>query len=351
MAKERGETHLSEDDSEVAVKSLLPKEWVMRKLHPDYGVDITVEVFERAGTKIPTMGEFLFVQLKSTHSPAKSTIKIRRRGNVEKANDAQDGEAEHELDVVAFQIDTDTIDNARLMGPSTPLLLFLTDLQEKEVYYICLTDYYDKVLEPRGFTCSGQASVTLHIPLSNRLSSTHAVEVMRFFATRAKMYGMFNLAQFQFREMRYLLQAFSSHENLAELRSNFAIIERFARRLRAMPIWEREVPWALLPHYRHRLDHIIREIDGGMLAKIEQGIARFLAGDNAGLAPLFQFSDLCRMSWEQFSAIGQTFEDLVREWFLPTYVGQLGSGEEETFRGLQPAQTAAEPAERAARGS
>jgi hypothetical protein len=51
MAKERGETHLSEDASESLVKSLLPKEWVMRKLHPDYGVDVTIDVFERTGSK------------------------------------------------------------------------------------------------------------------------------------------------------------------------------------------------------------------------------------------------------------------------------------------------------------
>ena len=50
------------------------------------------------------------------------------------------------------------------------------------------------------------------------------------------------------------------------------------------------------------------------------------------IQPLFSFSRLCGLSWEQFSAIGQTFEDLVREWFLPSYVGQIGSGEDEALR-------------------
>ena len=59
MAKERSDTHLSEDASEAVIKSFLPAEWVIRKLHPDYGVDVTIEVFERISGKIPTMGEFL----------------------------------------------------------------------------------------------------------------------------------------------------------------------------------------------------------------------------------------------------------------------------------------------------
>jgi hypothetical protein len=47
MAKRRVDNHLEEGASEALISKLLPEEWVMRKLHPDYGVDVTVEVFER----------------------------------------------------------------------------------------------------------------------------------------------------------------------------------------------------------------------------------------------------------------------------------------------------------------
>lgn len=332
MAKNRGETHLKEDDSEGLVKSLLPSEWVIRKLHPDYGVDVTIEVFERQANGIPTMGEFLFVQLKATASAKRKVEPIRVRGNVEKALDTQSGRVEYELDAVTFVVDVDTIDNARLMGPSTPLMLFVCDLKDREVYFVCLTDYYDKVLEPRGISLSKQSSVTIVIPASNRLSSAHSVEQMRFFAARAKLYAMFNLAQFQFREIRHILPNFSNHEHLADIDSNFALIERFARRLRAMPIWDRELPWGLLPHYRDRLNLILKNIDANALALIKGGVEAFMHGNDQAIAPLFEFHSLCSTSWEQFSAIGQTFEDLVREWFLPTFVGQLGSGEKPFLR-------------------
>lgn len=334
MSKARIDTHLSEDASEAIIRKLLPQEWVIRKLHPDYGVDVTIEVFERVSTRIPTMGEFLFVQLKSTENIQEATIKIRRRGNVEKAKDAQQGQYVYELDTIKHVIDADTIDNAKLMGPSTPLMLFVVDIDGAEVYYICLTDYYDKILEPQGFDFSQQNSVTIHIPKSSRLSSPQSLDVMRFYAARAKLYGMFNLAQFQFRESRYLLNDLANHEEFADLEQNFRIIERFARRLRAMPVWERPTIWVLIRDYKDRLDRILSEIDSGALEKIQAGIKAFLAGDADGLIPLMQFTQLCALSWEQFSAIGQAFEDLVREWFLPTFVGQLGSGEDRTCRDL-----------------
>lgn len=335
MSKSRVDSHLKEDASQTLVSRMLPEEWVIRKLHPDYGVDVTIEVFERQHQKIPTMGEFLFVQLKSTTSLRKGVEQIKSRGNVEKGLDQQDGIAEHELDIVRFVIDTDTIDNARLMGPSTPLMLFVCDLSDNEIYYLCLTDYYDKVVEPRGISLADQETITVLIPAGNKLSDPRSVQVMRFYAARAKLYGMFNLAQFQYREVRWIFEQPIDHDNLKKLTPNFAIIERFARRLHAMPIWERELPWLTLDEYRARLELIIKEIGGDTLGLILRGLHLLVKNDDKTQASLLQFYSLCSVSWEQFSAIGQTFEDIVREWFLPTIVGQLASGEEPYFREIK----------------
>ena len=335
MAKRRVDSHMKEGASEILISRLLPEEWVIRKLHPDYGVDVTVEVFERQGEQIPTMGEFLFVQLKATTALKHGIELIKSRGNVEKARDLQDGKAEYELEVVRYVVDTDTIDNARLMGPSTPLMLFVCDLNEGEVYYVCLTDYYDKIIEPRGLDLRGQGSFTVLIPAGNKLTDPRSVQVMRFYASRAKLYGMFNLAQFQYREARWIFEALANHEEVGMLAENFAVIERFAYRLRAMPIWEREIPWQLMWDYRAMLDLIIKNIEADTLDLILRGLDAFIKGDDEALMPLIQFHRLCSLSWEQFSAIGQTFEDLVREWFLPTWAGQLGSGEEPYLREIK----------------
>lgn len=72
--------------------------------------------------------------------------------------------------------------------------------------------------------------------------------------------------------------------------------------------------------------------DAGALSIIKGGIGVFMGGNDQAIAPLFEFHSLWSISWEQFSAIGQIFEDLPREWFLPTFVGQLGSGEKPFLR-------------------
>lgn len=335
MAKRRIDSHLKEDSSEILISRLLPEEWVIRKLHPDYGVDVTVEVFERLGEQIPTMGEFLFVQIKATSSLNRGVVPIKTRGNVEKSRDLQDGKVEHELDIIRYVVDSDTIDNARLMGPTTPLMLFVCDMVNSEVYYLCLTDYYDKIIEPRGLELDAQNSFTVLIPAGNKLTDPRSVQVMRLYAARSKLYGMFNLAQFQYREARWIFEDFTDQDKIEKFSENFSIIQRFTYRLRAMPVWEREIPWRLMQEYRDRLDLIIKNIEADACGLILRGVAAFNEGDDDALTPLIQFHRLCSMSWEQFSAIGQTFEDIVREWFLPTWLGQLTSGEEPYFREIK----------------
>ncbi|WP_374378664.1 DUF4365 domain-containing protein [Dongia sp.] len=321
MAKKRGETHLTEDKSQLLLNSLLPQEWVVRKLHPDYGVDLSIEVFERNEHGIPTMGEFLFVQLKASERVAHQRIKILERQNVEKILDTGQGKHAFSIDVISFQIDLDTIDNSRLMGPSTPLLLLLADLRDDEIYFVCLTDYYDKIIEPQSQVSSGQRFISVKIPSSNKLSDPGSLQTLRLYAARAKLYAMFNLAQFQFRESKYLLDD-SGHNRETQIKEDLAILERFAKRLRSMPIWERKLPWILLDHYRVRLDGLI-----GGLEKCRKS-PDFLSPQNRKeeLEFILFIQDL-RQSWEQFSAIGQTFEDIVREWFLPTFIGQLSSAD------------------------
>lgn len=326
MAKQRSDTHLSEDASETIVRGLLPRKWVIRKFHPDYGIDLSIEVFERTFPKIPTMGELLFVQLKSTRKLRRGRIKVRARSNVEKYRDVQDGEVAGELEIVKYVIDVNTIDNARLMGPSSPLLLFVVDIVEIEVYYICLTDYFDKVLEPRGFDFSKQKSLAINIPKSNRLTARNATAVMTFFACRSKLYSMFSIAHYQHAEL------WSLEHHDPELISK--LIRRFAEKLRSMPIWERPTIWSLVAHHKSRLDKIICSLDMGLPEQFTAETHETPTTLDDVMDVATQLLTLYRRDWQQFALSGRIFEDVVREWFLPTHLGQLGSGEEGIFRPL-----------------
>ena len=58
----RPRNHIIEDESEEILKKILPPEWVLRKLSPDYGIDYLVEVFENN----ESTGTHFFIQLKGT---------------------------------------------------------------------------------------------------------------------------------------------------------------------------------------------------------------------------------------------------------------------------------------------
>ncbi|MBI9090916.1 MAG: DUF4365 domain-containing protein [Desulfobacterium sp.] len=70
----RNRQHIIEDESENILKSLIPTEWVLRKLIPDYGIDYDVEIFENEAAT----GLHFFLQLKGTDKKEKDdTISIQ----------------------------------------------------------------------------------------------------------------------------------------------------------------------------------------------------------------------------------------------------------------------------------
>jgi hypothetical protein len=74
----RPRNHIIEDESESILKKLLPTEWVLRKLSPDYGIDYLVEVFENNKSS----GIHFFIQLKGTDNIEKNgTINYRLSKN------------------------------------------------------------------------------------------------------------------------------------------------------------------------------------------------------------------------------------------------------------------------------
>jgi tetratricopeptide (TPR) repeat protein len=63
---QRPEQHLLEKNSRLAFETALPREWVVRRIEDDYGLDSTVEIFTDGGQ---TTGLFFNAQLKSTNEP------------------------------------------------------------------------------------------------------------------------------------------------------------------------------------------------------------------------------------------------------------------------------------------
>jgi len=62
----RPRSHQIEDQSRIAFERHLPRQWVYRRIHPDYGIDGSVEIFDDRGCHT---GKQFNVQLKATDKP------------------------------------------------------------------------------------------------------------------------------------------------------------------------------------------------------------------------------------------------------------------------------------------
>lgn len=68
--KIRTSQHITGDRAVKIIKDrILPPEWVVREMTPDYGIDLDVELFDYENDKCVTLGEHIFVQAKGTESP------------------------------------------------------------------------------------------------------------------------------------------------------------------------------------------------------------------------------------------------------------------------------------------
>lgn len=59
----RARSHILESASRLAFEQSLPRTWIFRDVYPDYGIDGTVEIFDKSGK---ATGDFFLVQLKAT---------------------------------------------------------------------------------------------------------------------------------------------------------------------------------------------------------------------------------------------------------------------------------------------
>ena len=73
--------------------------------------------------------------------------------------------------VVKYPLDTALLATVEKMGSAVPVLLCLVDNVEREGYFVCLNDYVDKILISQKPDYDRQGTVTINIPIENRISS------------------------------------------------------------------------------------------------------------------------------------------------------------------------------------
>lgn len=111
-AKQRSEQHLIDEKGQLLLKSVLPKHWVLREYRPDYGLDYALEIFSPLSSALKyitceTLGEHIFIQLKSVSTTETKPCQLFRRYNVEKQSEQlMKDQPVGVLDTIRFPLET-----------------------------------------------------------------------------------------------------------------------------------------------------------------------------------------------------------------------------------------------------
>lgn len=161
--KKRVRQHIMEDRSVRTIRDALPEEWLIREYKPDYGIDLTIELFEfidHENEVSATLGETVFVQVKSKREVERSRRRVSARRNVEVSPLAASREETAEVEVISLSIETSELLTVQAIGACVPVLLFLVDLSDDSIYYLCLNDLIEKVVIPEEPDYASKATKT-----------------------------------------------------------------------------------------------------------------------------------------------------------------------------------------------
>ena len=319
IGKKRPEQHLIDQDGISLLRSKLPRHWLLREYRPDYGLDFTIETFTASDGQVQdegratfeTLGEHVFVQLKSVANPEVHTLDIYNRGNVEKAREKLDlSDKIAEIETYRFQLEMSELVTVERMGIGVPVLLVIADLARKRCSYVCLNDYIDKILIPQHDNYRTAGSRTIYVPLWTELGTDVGTVGLRWYAKRAKLLAAFQRFTFQYSELQ----------------------------------WPDNGDWRTLARYSgERIVQYDFWDDTEMCEPIRYhaaGLRRFLATGQPGYFKVppdvpegfspeevkahYEKLDVLEL-WRLLSLLPKTYEDIWREWFLPTSMGHLSS--------------------------
>lgn len=310
--KQRSLNQVKEDISVRVLREKLPKEWVVHSYGADYGIDCVIELFDfvdKNKTIAETLGENLFVQLKSSECIEYSTRKAYGRGNVAKGSLTEDKEGYIEIPVAKFQLDMSDILTIQSMGIAVPVLLVLVDILTDKTFFICLNDYIDKVLIPEDPNYATKKSKTIYIPTANEIvDEEYALVPLRAYGKRSKMYGAFSLFSYQLKEIWHI-QGRTGVLDSIPLEQSVSMIKTFVDISLRQDIWSGHEFWEPIQWSHNELSKLRDKLDNNVKKEDHDEFLIHCSG----------------YVWHRLTNLANMYEELVREWFMPTYLAQLTS--------------------------
>jgi hypothetical protein len=319
-AKKQTEQHLIDADGQRLLRGCLPRHWVLRDYRPDYGLDFALEIFAdpKSANKpatYETLGEHLFIQLKTVTSAKIKPLQLYGRVNVEKQREALNkNNLVGALNTLRFSMETSELITVERMGVGVPVLLVVADLSQSKCFFVCLNDYIDKILIPRHHDYRAKANRTIHVPLLNEIGSLEPGQLaLRWYAKRPKLYAAFNRFTFQAAELGY-----KRHSPEGPRMAKY-----FASRIASYDFWDDTEMWKLIGYYGAA---VRRFLAGGSpeLMSIIEPVAKGDAARSEQITAQLKSNEALEL-WRLLAVLPQTYEDVCREWFLPTGLGYASS--------------------------
>jgi len=201
------------------------------------------------------------------------------------------------------------------MGIALPVLLVIADIKNKTCNFVCLNDYIDKILLPQKEDYRNKSSKMIYIPKANSINSEVGTNALRWYAKRSKLISAFQRFTYQYSELKF-------HSD-GDWRS---MAEYFAKRIEAYDFWDDVEMCPIIGHYR---DGLRRFIHNGQPELIQSSIPLVDITTFHGNPNEEQKKHDIYMLWHGLSVLPKNYEDIWREWFLPTYLGLLTSYPED----------------------
>jgi hypothetical protein len=293
---------------------------VVREYRPDYGVDLAVELFDvpadSSSKTYETLGEHIFLQVKSHETGEISELEMWPRGNVEKPGGGvpDRSQASQTIPVVAQTLETTELVTVQRMGPAVPVLLVTVDIEKGSAAFVCLNDYVDKVIAGEDPKYDRQGSHTIYVPHRNQISSSPEDLVrIRHYARRAKLYAAFQKFAYQANELGHAGEHF---RNTARY---------FADVLLRYDFWHTTEYWAPIRELGLALRNVSEGRSPGMMTYDAVTLRDVFGKDgDRKMRQALEDQEVAEL-WRQLALLGRIYEDVVREWFLPTVLGQEAS--------------------------
>jgi len=320
VGKKRSDQHLIDQDGIGLLRTKLPRHWLLREYRPDYGLDFTIETFKAANVggaaggsaTYETLGEHVFVQLKSAAEPEVYSLDIYGRSNVEKGPEQLNRKDKvATIETYRIQLEMSELVTVERMGIGVPVMLVVADLARQRCSYVCLNDYIDKILIPRHDDYRTARSRVIHVPVWTEIGSEAGLAGLRWYGKRAKLLAAFQRFRYQYSELQ--------HRDNGDWRP---LARYFAERIVPYDFWDDTEMCRMIPYYGARLRQFLETEQPGCLSLREEAVPESFR--NEEFLEHMKQQDVFEL-WRCLAHLPNVYEDVWREWFLPTGLGQAAS--------------------------